>query len=102
MINILQNKLSKRGIDIRALEYKDIETNLNEARQEVIVRQGITTELAKKIIKRIKAEKLKVQTAIQGEQVRVNGKKRDDLQSVITLLKNEDFELPLQYENFRD
>ena len=102
MADILRNKLSKRQIDIRALAYKNIETNLSEARQKILVQHGIDGDLAKKIIKRIKADKLKVQAAIQGERVRITGKKRDDLQTVINLLKEENFDLPLQYENFRD
>lgn len=99
---ILRNKLSKRGVDIRALDYKDPEIKLNEARQTVAVRQGIDTELAKKIVKLIKESGMKVQAAIQGEQVRVTGKKRDDLQDVIKLLRESKLSLPLQFENFRD
>lgn len=100
--DILQNKLSKRGIDIKCLEYGKIAENINEARQPVTVHQGIDKELAKKITRIIKDSKMKVQSAIQGEQVRVTGKKRDDLQEVITLLKKSNLELPLQYVNFRD
>lgn len=100
--DILQTKLSKRGIDIKCLEHGKISENLNEARQPVTLRQGIDKELAKKITRIIKDSKLKVQAAIQGEQVRVTGKKRDDLQEVIALLKKSNIELPLQYENFRD
>lgn len=102
MNDILQNRLSKRGVDIKCLEYGKISENINEARQPVTVRQGIDKELAKKITKIIKDSKLKVQSAIQGEQVRVTGKKRDDLQEVIALLKKSNIELPLQYVNFRD
>jgi hypothetical protein len=100
--DILQTKLSKRGIDIKCLEHGKISENLNEARQPVTLRQGIDKELARKITRIIKDSKLKVQAAIQGEQVRVTGKKRDDLQEVIALLKKSNIELPLQYENFRD
>jgi len=100
--DILQTKLSKRGIDIKCLEHGKISENLNDARQPVTLRQGIDKELAKKITRIIKDSKLKVQAAIQGEQVRVTGKKRDDLQEVIALLKKSNIELPLQYENFRD
>jgi cyclic-di-GMP-binding protein len=100
--DILQTKLSKRGIDIKCLEHGKISENLNEARQPVTLRQGIDKELAKKITRIIKDSKLKVQAAIQGEQVRITGKKRDDLQEVIALLKKSNIELPLQYENFRD
>jgi hypothetical protein len=100
--DILQTKLSKRGIDIKCLEHGKISENLNEARQPVTLRQGIDKELARKITRIIKDSKLKVQAAIQGEQLRVTGKKRDDLQEVIALLKKSNIELPLQYENFRD
>ena len=102
MMDILRQKLSKRGIDIGALEVKDPVVSGNEARQAAVVRQGIDSALAKKLVKMIKDAKLKVQAAIQGEQVRVTGKKRDDLQSVIAMLREADVELPLQYTNFRD
>lgn len=102
MDEILKNKLSKRNIDIRVLKYKDPEINLSEARQIVEVRQGIDTEEAKKIVKLIKEAGLKVQAAIQGEQVRVTGKKRDDLQEAIAMLRGAKLTLPLQFENFRD
>ncbi len=100
--DILQTKLSKRGIDIACLEYSDIQESNNEARQTVTVREGIDKELARKIVKLVKASKLKVQAAIQGEQVRISGKKRDDLQDAIALLKEQNLEMPLQYTNFRD
>lgn len=99
---ILRNKLAKRNVDVRALEYKDPEIKLNEARQAVEVRQGIETEQAKKLVKLIKEANLKVQAAIQGEQVRVTGKKRDDLQAVMAMLREAKLEIPLQFENFRD
>lgn len=99
---VLRNKLAKRNVDVRVLEYKTPEIKLNEARQIVIVKQGIETEQAKKIVKLIKEAGLKVQAAIQGDQVRVTGKKRDDLQSVIALLRESKLNLPLQFENFRD
>ncbi len=102
MMDILRQKLSKRGIDIGALEVKDPVVSGNEARQAAVVRQGIDSALAKKLVKMIKDAKLKVQAAIQGEQVRVTGKKRDDLQSVIAMLREADVDLPLQYTNFRD
>jgi uncharacterized protein YajQ (UPF0234 family) len=72
------------------------------ARQQVILRRGIDQPLAKSLVKKIKGSKLKVQAAIQGDKLRVSGKKRDDLQSVISMLKDEDVDLPLQYQNFRD
>lgn len=102
MLDILRNKMVKRNIDTRSLEIKDAEVNLAEARQKVIVKQGIESETAKKIVKFIKNSGIKVQPAIQGDQVRVTGKKRDELQDTIALLKNESFGLPLQFENFRD
>lgn len=102
MMDILQKKLVKRTVDIGCLDIAKPETANNRARQAVKVRRGIDTDTARKIVKDIKGAKLKVQAQIQGEQVRVSGKSRDDLQSVITLLKKADFGLPLQYINFRD
>ncbi len=102
MMDILRQKLSKRGIDVGCLQEEEPEITGSEARQKVIMRQGIDTPLAKDLVKKIKASKLKVQAAIQGDKLRVSGKKRDDLQSVIALLKDADAGLPLQYENFRD
>ena len=99
---ILKNKLAKRSVDIRSFTYKEITTNLNEARQLVEVKSGIDQDNAKKIIKMIKDAGLKVQVSIQGDQIRVTGKKRDDLQEVIALLRQAKTELPLQYVNFRD
>lgn len=99
---ILRNKLSKRGIDIRSLNYKDINMNLSEAKQAIEVKQGIDSENAKKITKLIKESGLKVQAAIQGDQVRVTGKKRDDLQDAMAMLRESKVELPLQFVNFRD
>ena len=77
-------------------------TSLHEARQKVILRKGIESLLAKRLVKTIKASKLKVQAAIQGDKLRITGKKRDDLQAAISLLKETDVEMPLQYDNFRD
>ncbi|MEX0943484.1 MAG: YajQ family cyclic di-GMP-binding protein [Pseudomonadales bacterium] len=102
MLDILQNKLVKRGIDIKVLEVKEPLTSGKHVNQTVIVRQGIDADLARKIVKMIKDEKMKVQSAIQGEKVRVTGKKRDDLQAVISMLKDSKIDLPLQYINFRD
>jgi uncharacterized protein YajQ (UPF0234 family) len=99
---ILRNKLAKRNVDVRALDYKEPEVKLNEARQIVEVRQGIETEQAKKIVKLIKEANLKVQASIQGEQVRVTGKKKDDLQDTIAMLREAKITIPLQFENFRD
>src|SRR3990167_5869103 len=84
---ILKNKFAKRNVDIRSFNYKEISTNLNEARQLIEVKSGIDQDNAKKIIKMIKDAGLKVQALIQGDQIRVTGKKRDDLQEVIGLLR---------------
>ena len=100
--NILENKINKRGIDIRSLEYSEITENNNEARQIVTIKKGINKDKAKTIVKMIKNSKLKLQASIQGEQVRISGKKRDDLQNAISELKEAKFDIPLQYINFRD
>jgi len=102
MIDILRQKLSKRGVNIACLEEQDAEVTNNGARQQIILRRGIDADRARKIVKQIKAAKMKVQAAIQGDKVRISGKKRDDLQEVIAMLKETDLDLPLQYENFRD
>lgn len=102
MLDILQMRLVKRSVDIDCLELGKVETANNRARQAVTIRQGIDTDTARRIVKEIKGSKLKVQAQIQGEQVRVSGKSRDDLQSVIALLRKGDFGLPLQFINFRD
>lgn len=102
MMDILRHKLVKRKVDIACMEVKDPEMSLNAARQQVLIRQGIDTVTAKKMVKDIKAGKIKVQAQIQGEQVRVTGKKRDDLQQVISMMREADYDLPLQFQNFRD
>ncbi|KLD78429.1 YajQ family cyclic di-GMP-binding protein [Xanthomonas hyacinthi] len=102
MTDILRARLIARGIDVRCLEFGDVETNLAGARQKVTVKQGIEQKLAKKIVAAIKDAKLKVEAQINGDKLRISGKKRDDLQDVMALLKKSDFELPLQFENFRD
>ncbi len=102
MLDILQTKLTKRGVDIACLKIDEPQTTGKEARQVVTLRQGIDQALAKKIVQLIKDSKLKVQAAIQGEQVRVTGKKRDDLQDAIALLRKNKLDLPLQFSNFRD
>lgn len=102
MSDILRTRLAARGIDVRCLEFGELETSLARARQKITVRQGISRELAKKIQAALKASKLKVDSQVNGDKLRVNGKKRDDLQSAIALLRAEEFELPLQFENFRD
>ena len=102
MMDILRQKLVKRGVDIGSLEIKDSTTSLSAARQEVGLKQGIDTETAKSMIKALKAAKLKVQAQIQGEQLRVSGKNRDDLQEAIAHLREGDWGLPLKFTNFRD
>ncbi len=102
MGDILKQRLGARQIDFRCMEFGEIETNLGGARQQVTVKQGIEQKLAKQIAARIKESKIKVDTQINGDKLRVNGKKRDDLQEVIALLKKTEFEQPLQFENFRD
>jgi cyclic-di-GMP-binding protein len=102
MMDILRQKLVKRSVDVACMAVGEPESNLNAARQSVVIRQGIESDLAKKMVKAIKSSKLKVQAQIQGEQVRVTGKKRDDLQQVIALLREVDYGLPLQFQNFRD
>jgi|SRR5690606_27440060 len=102
MLDVLKGSLHKNNIDIACLEIKDIKSAGKQVKQEVIVRTGLETELAKKIVRLIKDGKLKVQAAIQGDQVRVTGKKRDDLQECMAMLRASDIEMPLQYTNFRD
>ena len=100
--DIVHKKLAQRGIDLGSLDKGKLETGNNQVRQVLIVQQGINQDIARKIVKLLKDSKLKVQVSIQGDKVRVNGKKRDDLQSAISLLKAAPIELPLQYINFRD
>lgn len=102
MTEILRQRLAARKIDVKCLEFGDMETNLAGARQSVTVKQGIERELAKKIQATLKEAKLKVDSQINGDKLRVNGKKRDDLQAAMALLRGTEFELPLQFENFRD
>lgn len=103
LLDILLSKLSKRGIDLACLDIGKVIPTGKQVKQELTIKQGIETDIAKKIVKLIKAQKFKVQAAIQGEKVRVTGKKRDDLQQTIQFLKSSnDIKLPLQFENFRD
>jgi hypothetical protein len=102
MMDILRQKLVKRKVDVKSMDVREPETSLNAARQLVIMKQGIENVTAKQIVKDIKSSKIKVQAQIQGEQVRVTGKKRDDLQQVISILREADYGLPLQFQNFRD
>ncbi len=102
MFDILKGRLAGRKVDVRCLQVDSPQVNVSEAWQIVTVRQGIETELARKIVKISKGGKLKVQAAIQGDKVRVTGKKRDELQQVIVMLKESDIDMPLQYTNYRD
>jgi hypothetical protein len=102
MMDILRQKLVKRKVDLAALEVDEPITSLNAARQRIGLKQGVDADTAKRMIKALKADKLKVQAQIQGDQVRVTGKKRDDLQQAIALLKANDWELPVNFTNFRD
>lgn len=102
MLEILKSKLVKRSIDIKSLAEGDIVQVGQKARMNMKIHQGIESDLARKIVKMVKDKKLKVQTAIQGDKLRVSGKKRDDLQSVMSMLKDANLGVPLQYNNFRD
>ncbi len=102
MYDVLTKRLVGRQVDIRCLTLDDPQINVSGARQLIMVRQGVESEIAREIVKLIKALKLKVQVAIQGNQLRVSGKKRDDLQQVIGMLKEAKLDLPLQFENYRD
>lgn len=102
VMDILRGKMAKRGVDAAALDPGEVETNVSEARMPIKLVQGIDTATAKQITKTIKQSKIKVQAAIQGEKVRVTGKKRDDLQAVMALLREGDLPVPLQFNNFRD
>ena len=103
MHELLQGHLARRKIDAGILDYKAVEKAAGQSvRQKVLIRQGIDRELAKRLVKDIKDGKLKVQVTVQGDELRVSGKKRDDLQAVIQLVKGLSIDLPLQYVNFRD
>jgi uncharacterized protein YajQ (UPF0234 family) len=102
MIYILRGRLSARSIDVRCMDVADPLENLGGARQKITVKQGIEQAVSKKLIASIKEAKLKVETQITGDKLRVTGKKRDDLQDAIALLKKADVPLPLQFNNFRD
>jgi uncharacterized protein YajQ (UPF0234 family) len=102
VVDILHQKMAKRGIDIAALSEGTIEITINKAILTITVQQGIDQDAARKLVKAIKASKIKVQSSIQGDRVRVSGKKRDDLQNVISSLEDFGLKLPLQTINFRD
>ena len=100
---MLKVQVTKRGIDAKILDMGKIENAAGQSvRQSIGLKKGIDRDVSKEIIKIVKDSKIKVQISIQGEELRVNGKKRDDLQEVITLLKEKEFNLPLQFVNFRD
>ena len=99
---ILTDKLARRKIDVGAMKPEEPEVALNKTQQKIVMRNGIDADHARKIVKSIKESKLKVQASIQGEQVRVTGKKRDDLQAVMQLLKKAELGQPLQFTNCRD
>jgi len=102
VVDILHKKMAKRGIDIAALSEGKTETTINKASLLITVQQGIDQDSARKLVKDIKATKLKVQSSIQGDRVRVTAKKRDDLQNIISKLNDFGLQLPLQTINFRD
>lgn len=101
--DVLAGKMAKRGVDVRCVERGDSEkVSGNKVKQQVTVKTGVQTELAKKLVKLIKDSKLKVQASIQGDSVRVSGAKRDTLQEAIQLVRRSITDFPLQFENFRD
>jgi cyclic-di-GMP-binding protein len=102
MLDILKARLIARKIDVRTMDVADPEIALGAAKQKITIKQGIEREFAKKIVNVLKEAKLKVDTQIQGDKLRILGKKKDDLQLAIALLRSTELELPLQYENFRD
>ena len=102
MLEILRNKMASRKLDLAALKLGEVELSGQRAILKATIQQGIESETARKIVKKVKDLKMKVQVAIQGEKLRVTGKKRDDLQSVMAVLREGDWGLPLQFNNFRD
>ncbi len=102
MVDMLQAELISRKVDTKCMDVGDVIESGKTAKAIVTLQEGIDTDTARKIVKMIKQEKLKVQAAIQGDQVRVTGKKRDDLQQVIAFLRQAELDIPLQYQNFRD
>lgn len=102
IIPVLKENLSKRKIDLKGLRIGDAQESNNTASVDIDLIQGISTEIGKEINALIKSKKMKVQSSIQGDSVRVTGKKRDDLQDVILLIKDQNFDIPLQFQNFRD
>ena len=102
MLDLLRPAMAKNGIDVSCLDVGQVKGVGKQVKREVTVRTGIDKDLAKKIVALVKDKKLKVQASIQGEQVRVTGKKRDDLQDCIAVLRAAELGMPMQFENFRD
>jgi uncharacterized protein YajQ (UPF0234 family) len=103
VVDVLQSKMVRRSISLKALTYGEIEPAAGgRAKQTITVQQGIPIEQAREIVKLVKDSKLKVQAQIQADQVRISGKKRDDLQTAIQFLKGQELKLPLQFINYRD
>jgi uncharacterized protein YajQ (UPF0234 family) len=102
LLDILHKRLAGRGIDLRAVDAGEVQTNLAGARQTITIKQGIEQVQAKKIVALLKESKIKVDASINGDKLRVSGKKRDDLQTAIAFLRKAELEVALQFENFRD
>ncbi len=102
VLNIVHTEMVRRKIDIKSLEEGQAKANGKQVEKKIVLRQGIDRETAKKIVKLIKDSRIKIQASIQGDQVRVTGKKRDDLQSVISTVKQAKLDMPFQYTNFRN
>ncbi|MCB1664242.1 MAG: YajQ family cyclic di-GMP-binding protein [Pseudomonadales bacterium] len=102
MLDILKGKMVKRNVDVKSLSVGEVQKSGKQSLQDVTIQQGIEADVARKIVKLVKDSKIKVQAAIQGEKLRVTGKKRDDLQEVIAMLREAKLEVPLQFNNFRD
>jgi len=102
MMDILRGRLVARNIDVRSLDVADAESNLAGSRQKITVKQGIEQPVAKKLIAAMKDAKLKIEAQINGDKLRVSGKKRDDLQAAMAILRKAEVDLPLQFDNFRD
>jgi hypothetical protein len=102
MAPVLNESLAKRGIDLKSLKPGDVEVSGSSSQQVITLQEGIDKELAKKITTMIKQSKSKVQASIQGDSVRITGKKRDELQDIIQVIKDQNYDIPLQFVNFRD
>jgi len=102
MLPVLNESLAKRGVDLKSLKPGDVEVSGSSSQQVITLQEGIDKELAKKITTMIKQSKSKVQASIQGDSVRINGKKRDELQEIIQVIKDQNYDIPLQFVNFRD